>query len=112
MILTRCWQADADFLCLQVNSSINNLIIGKIYIDHGGIMRIRSNSGLVARLKFHETGMLTREAHLVGPPTTTTTTTCSLALTSSPLGPAPAVLHSEGLSLWSTGCRAGPASEI
>ena len=51
----------------QVTSSINNLIIGKIYIDHGGIMRIRSNCGLVAKLKFHETGMLTREAHLVGP---------------------------------------------
>lgn len=49
----------------QVTSSINNLIIGKIYIDHGGIMRIRSNLGLVAKLKFHETGMLTREAHLV-----------------------------------------------
>lgn len=51
---------------VQVSSSINNLIIGKIYIDHGGIMRIRSSAGLVAKLRFHETGMLTREAHLVG----------------------------------------------
>ena len=54
----------------QVTSSINNLIIGKIYIDHGGMMRIRGSSGLVAKIKFHETGMLTREAHQVGPPRT------------------------------------------
>ncbi|KAK9801882.1 hypothetical protein WJX73_007191 [Symbiochloris irregularis] len=58
--------ADGEqFVWRKVNSSINNLIIGKIYIDHGGIMRIKNNSGLVCKLKFHETGMLTREAHLV-----------------------------------------------
>ena len=57
--------SESGYLDEQVTSSINNLIIGKIYIDHGGIMRIRNQSGLVAKLKFHETGMLTREAHLV-----------------------------------------------
>lgn len=59
--------ADGDqYSWHKVSSSINNLIIGKIYIDHGGVMRIRNNSsGLVAKLKFHETGMLTRDVHQV-----------------------------------------------
>ena len=44
----------------KVTTSINNLILGKIYIDHGGIMRIRSLSpgGLTARVRFKETSML------------------------------------------------------
>lgn len=48
-------------------SSINNLIIGKIYVDHGGTMRIHSSaSGLVCKLKFREQGVLRmREAHEV-----------------------------------------------
>lgn len=49
-------------------SSINNLIIGKIYVDHGGVMRISSSStGMVCKLKFREQGLLSRhEAHEVG----------------------------------------------
>ena len=52
----------------QVVSSINNLIIGKIYVDHGGTMRIHSSaSNLVCKLKFKEQGVLRmREAHEVG----------------------------------------------
>lgn len=44
----------------KVTTSINNLILGKIYIDHGGIMRVRNHGpeGLSARLRFKETGML------------------------------------------------------
>ena len=51
----------------QVVSSINNLIIGKIYVDHGGIMRIVSSaSGLVCKLRFKEQSRLrNREAHEV-----------------------------------------------
>ncbi len=51
----------------QVVSSINNLIIGKIYVDHGGTMRIHSSAnGLVCKLKFREQGVLRmREAHEV-----------------------------------------------
>ena len=53
--------------CMQVVSSINNLNIGKIYVDHGGVMRITSSAtGMVCKLKFREQGILSRhEAHEV-----------------------------------------------
>ena len=52
---------------LQVVSSIHNLIIGKIYVDHGGVMRITSSAtGMACKLKFKEQGLLSRhEAHEV-----------------------------------------------
>lgn len=48
-------------------SSIHNLIIGKIYVDHGGVMRITSSAtGMACKLKFKEQGLLSRhEAHEV-----------------------------------------------
>ncbi|KAK9809121.1 hypothetical protein WJX72_009685 [[Myrmecia] bisecta] len=52
----------------KVTTSINNLIIGKLYIDHGGLMRVRNlATGLSARIKFKEAGMLTpaHNAHQV-----------------------------------------------
>jgi hypothetical protein len=63
--VTALWCAAA---AAQVVSSINNLIIGKLYIDHGGTMRVTSSaSGLACRLKFREQGVLRmREAHEVG----------------------------------------------
>ena len=39
-------------------TSINNLIIGRIYVDHGGVMRIRNASGLVCKLRFREHSFL------------------------------------------------------
>lgn len=44
----------------KVVTSINNLILGKIYVDHGGIMKVKCHSpgGMTARIKFKETGML------------------------------------------------------
>jgi hypothetical protein len=39
----------------KVTSTVYNLIIGKLYVDHGGIMRVRNmTSGLVARMQFKE----------------------------------------------------------
>ena len=54
---------------MQVTSSVNNLIIGKLYVDHNGTMRIRNTqSNLTARLKFHEAGMFnSKDSHLVTP---------------------------------------------
>ena len=51
----------------QVVSSINNLIIGKIYVDHGGTMQVTSSaSGLTAKLRFKEYSRLRhREPHEV-----------------------------------------------
>ena len=46
-------------ICVQVVSSINNLIIGKIYVDHGGVMRITSSPpAWSASSKFREQGIL------------------------------------------------------
>lgn len=43
----------------KVTTSVNNLILGKIYVDHGGVMRVRNiNTGLAARVRFKETGIL------------------------------------------------------
>ena len=39
----------------KVTSTVYNLIIGKLYVDHGGIMRVRNmGTGLVARMQFKE----------------------------------------------------------
>ncbi|KAL4420270.1 hypothetical protein ABPG77_005610 [Micractinium sp. CCAP 211/92] len=43
----------------KVTTSINNLILGKIYIDHGGIMKVRCvNTGMAAKLRFKEAGLI------------------------------------------------------
>lgn len=45
----------------KVTTRINNLIIGKIYVDHGGVMTIRRHEAApstVAKVFFHETKML------------------------------------------------------
>ena len=50
----------------KVTSTVGNLIIGKLYIDHSGVMRIRNlNTGLTACLTFKEQGLLDRTAHQV-----------------------------------------------
>ena len=53
--------------CVQVTSQINNLIMGKIYIEHTGIMRINNlQSSLVAKNKFKESGRLSsKDQHQV-----------------------------------------------
>lgn len=43
----------------KVTSTVGNLIIGKLYVDHSGIMKVRNlSSGLVARLRFKEQGLI------------------------------------------------------
>ena len=54
---------DGDTYCWnKVCTSINNLVLGKIYIDHGGIMKVRCLSenarGLTARIRFKESSVL------------------------------------------------------
>lgn len=44
---------------LQVTTSINNIIVGKLSIDHGGVMSVvNASSGLAAKLKFKQQGLL------------------------------------------------------
>ena len=55
----------------KVTSTVYNLIIGKLYVDHGGIMRVRNmGSGLVARMQFKEQKLLRdRNPHQARPET-------------------------------------------
>lgn len=57
------WQHTID--ALQVTSAVNNLIMGKMYVEHTGIMRINNTgSGMVAKIKFKEAGRLSsKDAH-------------------------------------------------
>lgn len=50
-----------------MTSSINNLIMGKLYIEHTGIMKITNvQSSMVAKIKFKESGRLSsKDAHQV-----------------------------------------------
>jgi len=44
---------------MQVTTSINNIIVGKLNIDHGGIMAVRNPThGLAAKMKFKQPGLL------------------------------------------------------
>ena len=55
---------------MQVTTSINNVIVGKLNIDHGGIMAVRNTThGLAAKMKFKQAGLLQfrGEAHMVSP---------------------------------------------
>jgi len=62
-----CQNPHAVMQSLQVTSAINNLIMGKIYIEHTGIMRITNlQSTMVAKIKFKESGRLSsKDAHQV-----------------------------------------------
>eukprot|EP00898_Chlorokybus_atmophyticus_P008225 jgi/Chlat1/8403/Chrsp80S07909 len=50
----------------KVTTSIHNLIIGRLYVDHRGTMTIvSSKTKSIARLKFKEQGMMDRNPHQV-----------------------------------------------
>jgi hypothetical protein len=49
----------------QVTTSIYNLILGKLYVDHYGTMRIQGNRELSCRLKFKEQSIIDRNPHQV-----------------------------------------------
>lgn len=51
-----------------MTTSINNIIVGKLNIDHGGVMHVRNPAhGLVAKMKFKQPGLLQfrGESHVV-----------------------------------------------
>jgi len=58
-VLTLDFEDGDSYLWNKVTTSINNLIIGKIYVDHGGLMKIRRRgSTTVAKVRFKETKLL------------------------------------------------------
>ncbi|KAK9846057.1 hypothetical protein WJX84_008575 [Apatococcus fuscideae] len=55
-----------SFTWQKITTSINNLILGRLYVDHGGIMRIKSTeAGLVAKVRFKEAGMMSKDVHQI-----------------------------------------------
>lgn len=57
----------ADLLAsdCQVTTSIYNLILGKLYCDHYGTMRIEGNREYSCKLKFKEQSIIDRNPHQV-----------------------------------------------
>jgi hypothetical protein len=53
------------YLLLQVTTTINNLILGKLYCNHHGIMHIKGNRQHSCKLKFKEPSLLDRNPRLV-----------------------------------------------
>jgi hypothetical protein len=50
----------------QMTTSINNLILGKLYVDYyGSTMHIQSNHKLACGLKFREQSIVDRTPHQV-----------------------------------------------
>lgn len=70
-----------NLLLLQVTTSIYNLILGKLYCDHYGTMRIQGNRNYSCKLKFKEQSIIDRNPHQVLSLTLSLSLSLSLALT-------------------------------
>ena len=53
------------FQSTKVTTLVNNIIIGKMRIEHSGPMKFESTMGPKAKIKFRETGFLDRVPHLL-----------------------------------------------
>ncbi|KAH9296031.1 hypothetical protein KI387_039619, partial [Taxus chinensis] len=64
-VLTLEFDDGEVFQWSKVTTSIYNLILGKLYCDHYGTMRIQGNRELSCKLKFKEQSMMDRNPHQV-----------------------------------------------
>ncbi|KAG6531753.1 hypothetical protein ZIOFF_005573 [Zingiber officinale] len=64
-ILTLQFEDGETFQWSKVTTSIYNIIIGKIYCDHYGTMRIRGSGQYSCKLKFKEQSIIDRNPHQV-----------------------------------------------
>ncbi|KAL9259901.1 Oxysterol-binding protein-related protein [Drosera capensis] len=64
-VLTLEFDDGETFQWSKVTTSINNLILGKVYCDHHGLMHIRSNRQYSCKLKFKGHSILDRNHHQV-----------------------------------------------
>ncbi|KAI3452643.1 hypothetical protein Pfo_009307 [Paulownia fortunei] len=64
-ILTLQFEDGETFQWSKVTTSIYNIIIGKIYCDHYGTMRIKGSSTYSCKLKFKEQSIIDRNPHQV-----------------------------------------------
>ncbi|KAG6551424.1 hypothetical protein Mapa_007070 [Marchantia paleacea] len=63
--LTLQFEDGEEFQWSKVTTSIYNLILGKLYVDHYGTMRITGNRDLSCKLKFKEQSIIDRNPHQV-----------------------------------------------
>ncbi|KAL2634717.1 hypothetical protein R1flu_006196 [Riccia fluitans] len=63
--LTLQFDDGEEFQWSKVTTSIYNLILGKLYVDHYGTMRIQGNQELSCKLKFKEQSIMDRNPHQV-----------------------------------------------
>ncbi|XP_047340957.1 oxysterol-binding protein-related protein 1C-like isoform X2 [Impatiens glandulifera] len=64
-ILTLEFDDGENFRWSKVTTSIYNLILGKLYCDHYGTMRIQGNGNYSCKLKFKEQSIIDRNPHQV-----------------------------------------------
>ncbi|GLT36672.1 hypothetical protein SLA2020_110350 [Shorea laevis] len=64
-ILTLQFEDGETFQWSKVTTSIYNIILGKIYCDHYGTMRIRGSGNYSCKLKFKEQSIIDRNPHQV-----------------------------------------------
>ncbi|GLU06124.1 hypothetical protein SLE2022_231820 [Rubroshorea leprosula] len=64
-ILTLQFEDGETFQWSKVTTSIYNIILGKIYCDHYGTMRIRGSGNYCCKLKFKEQSIIDRNPHQV-----------------------------------------------
>eukprot|EP00249_Psilotum_nudum_P021060 c27954_g2_i1 orf=519-3035(+) len=64
-ILTLEFDDGEVFQWSKVTTTIYNLILGKLYCDHCGVMRIQGNRELSCRIKFKEQSIIDRNPHQV-----------------------------------------------
>ncbi|XP_010682358.2 oxysterol-binding protein-related protein 1D [Beta vulgaris subsp. vulgaris] len=64
-ILTLQFEDGETFQWSKVTTSIYNIIIGKIYCDHYGTMRIKGSGNYSCKLKFKEQSIIDRNPHQV-----------------------------------------------
>ncbi|VFQ83923.1 unnamed protein product [Cuscuta campestris] len=64
-VLTLEFDDGEVFKWSKVTTSIYNLILGKLYCDHYGTMRIHGNSNYSCKLKFKEQSIMDRNSHQV-----------------------------------------------
>jgi len=64
-VLTLQFEDGETFQWSKVTTSIYNIILGKIYCDHYGTMRIKGSGNYSCKLKFKEQSIIDRNPHQV-----------------------------------------------
>ncbi|XP_052311337.1 oxysterol-binding protein-related protein 1B-like [Populus trichocarpa] len=66
-VLTLQFEDGETFQWSKVTTSIYNIILGKLYCDHYGTMRIKGSGKYSCKLRFKEQSIIDRNPHQVDP---------------------------------------------